>query len=416
MRMIDMAFRNIFRNTRRSLLAATSVFLAMLMVMVLQGFMDGFLDSMIRNYTKTETGHVSIVTSSYRERARFVPVDEYIEDSDRLAARAAALLGGGPRVRIAQRIRFGVLIAHGENSRRAMVVAGDPETERDLLMLDSRIVPGGRYAAEPGGAIVGHALAASLGLKPGDELRLVTSRADGGLGLHKLNVTGLFRTGVNSMDDAMVQIPLVDARALLGMEGGAQQLMVMLPDSRGVDRATKILREGLGGAGAGSGQELSILPWNAIGEYPKIIMMAGSVYFWMFVFIAFLGAFIIANVMTMVVLERRREIGILKSMGMPPRRILALFLGEGAMLGAAGAFAGCLAGWLVTLALGKIGLDMSGALSGFTWPLDNVIYPRVSPLSMPAFTALGTAASAIVAYLPARKAARMEPVRAIRAA
>lgn len=413
MKLIDMAFRNIFRNTRRSILAAASVFLAMLMVVVLQGFMDGFLDSMIRNYTKTETGHVNIATEGYRERARFAPVDEYIEDSDRVAARAAALLGGDPRIRIAQRIRFGVLLAHGENSRRALVVAGDPETERDLLMLDDRIVAGGSYASRPGEAIVGEALAASLGLEPGDELRLVTARTDGGLGLRKLAVTGLFRTGVNSMDDAMVQISLEDARILLGMEGGAQQLMVMLPDADPVGRATRILRKDLTAGGA---QKLSILAWTEIGEYPKLILMAGSVYFWMFVFIAFLGAFIIANVMTMVVLERRHEIGILKSMGMASRSILGLFLAEGAMLGAAGALAGCLAGWLVTLVIGRFGLDMSGALAGFTWPLDNVIYPRISALSIPAFTALGTAVSAVVAYLPARKGARMEPVRAIRAA
>jgi len=85
MRIIPFAARNLLRNKRRSMLAATSVFLSILMVIVLQGFTNGFLDSMVRNYIKNETGHINIATQGYRDRTRFMPVDEYIKDSPALA-------------------------------------------------------------------------------------------------------------------------------------------------------------------------------------------------------------------------------------------------------------------------------------------------------------------------------------------
>ena len=129
---------------------------------------------------------------------------------------------------------------------------------------------------------------------------------------------------------------------------------------------------------------------------------------------AFLGAFIIANVMTMVVLERTREIGIFLSMGMPSSRILGLFLVEGTLLGFFGSAIGALAGLGVNFAISKTGLDMTGAMAGFSWPLDNVIRPSVGLGPILVGVLMGTVVSAAVAYLPSRKAAGLAPVEAIK--
>jgi ABC-type antimicrobial peptide transport system permease subunit len=144
--------------------------------------------------------------------------------------------------------------------------------------------------------------------------------------------------------------------------------------------------------------------------------MAGGVYSFIEVFITFLGAFIIANIMMMVVLERKREIGILKSMGMEKARILALFLAEGSLLGAFGSAAGAIAGTLLNAYFGAKGMDMSKLIGGTDYQLDNVIYPGVHLLHVLAFFALGAAVSALIAFLPSRSAARMDPIEAIRSA
>jgi len=414
MKILPFAARNLLRNKRRSALAMASVFLSILMVIVLQGFTNGFLDSMVRNYIKNETGHINIAMAGYRERARFMPVDEFIENSPALAESIReAVKAKDPGAIVAERIRFGVLLSSESGTKEAMAIAGDPEVERKLLMLDTRILPGGGYMGPVGETIVGETLADDLGLKVGDTLKVVTQKADGGLGFRKLRISGLFKTSVNSLDGMVFQMSLQDARILLGMENGAQQISVTLSGMREVAAMTKLVQGIVDARGMGA---LSVLPWTSIGEYPKMIQLMNVVYYWVFLIVALLGSFIIANVMTMVILERKREIGILMSMGMPKRKILNLFLAEGTMLGLVGSLAGTAVGVGLILILARKGFDMTSAMAGFSWPLDNVIYPSVTPGTVFMGIVMGTAVSAAISYLPSRRAARMAPVDAIRSA
>jgi putative ABC transport system permease protein len=412
MNLVSYAARNILRNRRRSALAILSVFLSILMIVVLRGFADGFLDSIVRNYIKNETGHINIATDVYRSRSRFLPVDAYVEDSSNLARNlASALAQAAPGTIVAERDRFGVLISSDRGTKDALALAGDPETERHLLMLDRSIESGGSYLSGPGQVIVGSSLARDLGLKQGGALKLITQKADGGLGFKRLAIVGIFRTGVNDLDGSVIQMGLEDARDLLGMDGGAQQLAVCLPDRTRLGPALEIVTRVVRDSGR---QGLSVLPWTSIGEYPKIVGLMEIVYDWVYLVVGFLGAFIIANVMMMVVLERRREIGILMSMGMPKGRILGVFLLEGTILGFIGSAAGVVAGWAFNLFFAKRGFDMTSAMAGFSWPLDNVIYPSTGIGPILAGLLVGTAVSAAVAYLPSRRAASMAPVEAIR--
>jgi len=425
MNLISYAWRNLLRNTRRSLLAVLSTFLATLLVVAGNGLTEGFLDSMVRNYAKNETGHVNITTSSYRERARFLPIDDYIADADQLVseieqmdgAGAGTGAGAGPAyagsgITAAPRIRFGILLSSGLFTKPAVAITGDPEKEKSLLMLNRNILPGGSYCDEPGTAIIGSGLAKDLGLKPGDKLKIIATRADGGIGFKSLKVSGIFQTGTNALDGSIFQMRLDDAQNMLGIPGGAQQILVMLQDYRLADTWQKKIGAVLAAHGQG---QLSVLPWSAIGDYPKLILMASSIYMAMWFFIALLGAFIIANIMTMVVLERRRETGILMAMGMPPRRIILSFLLEGTMMGFGGSVLGTAAGIAFNAAFSRKGFDLSSALAGFSWPIDNIIKPTISVSGVLAGILFCTVAAAIMSLLPSWRASRMEVVDALKA-
>ncbi len=419
MNLISYAWRNLLRNTRRSLLAVLSTFLATLLVVAGNGLTEGFLDSMVRNYAKNETGHVNITTSSYRERARFLPIDDYIADADQLVSEIEQMDGAdagaasaGSGITAAPRIRFSVLLSSGLFTKPAVAIVGDPEKEKSLLMLNRNILPGGSYCDEPGTAIIGSGLAKDLGLKPGDKLKIIATRADGGIGFKSLKVSGIFQTGTNALDGSIFQMRLDDAQNMLGMPGGAQQILVMLPDYRLADAWQKKIGAVLAAHGQG---QLSVLPWSAIGDYPKLILMASSIYMAMWFFIALLGAFIIANIMTMVVLERRRETGILMAMGMPPRRIILSFLLEGTMMGFGGSVLGTAAGIAFNAAFSRKGFDLSSALAGFSWPIDNIIKPTISVSGVLAGILFCTVAAAIMSLLPSWRASRMEVVDALKA-
>ncbi|HPB65237.1 MAG TPA: hypothetical protein PLW80_01675, partial [Spirochaetales bacterium] len=128
MTLLSMALRNLGRNRRRTALAASSVAIAILLVVFMQGMVGGFLGSIVKNYTKNEVGHVNIVTEEYRERERFSPVDAAIPDSSAVI-RALEGAPGLEGAKFAERIRFGVILSAGANSKAALGLAGDPVTE-----------------------------------------------------------------------------------------------------------------------------------------------------------------------------------------------------------------------------------------------------------------------------------------------
>jgi ABC-type lipoprotein release transport system permease subunit len=291
-------------------------------------------------------------------------------------------------------------------------VAGDPGTETKLLMLD-RNIKDGRYLSARGEALIGTGIAKDLGLKVGDTLKVVTQKADYGLGFKKFRVSGIFSTNVNSMDNSLFQVGLEDARDLLGMAAGATQLIVMLDNHSLAPRDAPRVAAALEAAGFAG---LSVIPWEKGGGIVGLFPLMEAIYNWMYVIIAFLGAFVIANVMMMVVLERRKEIGILKAMGMPRRDILWLFLLEGSLLGLLGSAVGVGLGLGINGIMSVVGMDFKSAMASFSWPMDNMVYTKVNPLAALALLGLGIAVAAVISFLPSRKAATMDPIEAIRSA
>jgi len=294
-----MAARNVGRNRRRSFLAALSVAIAIYLVVFLQGFMGGFQHSIVDNYTRMETGHVRITSRYFAEHSRFNPVVNYLENPEKIvsAIRGDDVLDKKVET-IAQRISFGVLLSHDGKNKTVAAVAGDPRVEKDLLLLEKSILPGGRYIRGEREIIMGSKTAEALGYEPGDTVKVMTQGADYALHLRKLTIVGLFETGMNLMDDGMFQMTLRDARELLRMHEGTQQIVLMLGDYGDADLVAERLRSIV------NDEELSIMPWTGIGEYYRLITLQERMMSGLSLIVALLGAFIIGNIMTMVVLER----------------------------------------------------------------------------------------------------------------
>jgi len=380
----------------------------------MDGLISGVVDSMARNFTKNDTGHVNVATADYRKRERFMPASAALKDSDAVVAAIRSTPRLGPDlVRVTPRIKMGVVLSSAQGNKAALAIAGDPQAEKSMLMLDRAILPGGAYLDAAGTAIVGKKLASDLGLRVGDTLKIITEKADYGLGFKKLKVSGIFSTGVDVFDGSTFMMRLDDARDLLGLDRGASQVLVMLRSYKDADRAATLISAHLAAAGFGG---LSVQSWSALGDIASLIKLTSAVYFWGEIIVAFLGAFIIANIVMMVVLERKREIGILMSMGMERARILWLFLVEGVLMGTIGSAAGVAVGTALNALLGARGLNMTKTISGAGIPLDNVIHPVVHPGSVAWFFVLGILVSVIVSLLPSRTASRMDPIDAIRSA
>ncbi len=407
--LLRLAIRNIGRNKRRSLLAVVSVAISLTVIVFAQGFIAGFVASFVKNATKNDAGHIRIATNKFEQRSRFFPVTYNVADPDSIIAAIQRDPVIAPDVAlVTPRITFGVLLSNGANNRSAIALAGDPVKEKRLLLLQKSILPAGRYLSGKRELIMGSALAKSLHYGVGDTVRVMTSGSDYALHLRKLTVTGLFATGMNVFDDMMFQIGIDDGRDLLAMGNATQQIIIMLNDYRKADKIASRIRSLF------PDTSISVTPWTKIGDAFTTVVMVQKIYGWIYVIIALLGAFIISNIMMMVVMERRKEIGVLKSMGFKKSEVLIMFLMEGIALGFVGSLAGTVLGACLVAFFHVQGLDLTAYMSRISVPLDNVIYTTLSASNLIYSIVLGTVLSALVSMAPARQAARMNVVDAIK--
>lgn len=407
---IKMAYRNLLRNRRRSLLALISITGAMIFITFMQGFMGGIMESMVRNSTRMETGHIRITSKEFIEKEKFRPVNDYLISPSDIIKRIKEDKQISKDINtIVSRISFPVMLANKGKNRAVFGIASNPEKEKVLLQLNKSILPGGRYIEKEREIIIGSKLASLLDYKVGDEVKVMANGADYALHMRKFKVVGIFETGLAAMDKNFFQIRHDDALKLLRMKEGTQQIVIFLNDYHKADKLTKLVSQLV------DTDKIITKSWTQLGWAYDYMVMANSMYAFIFFLISLMGAFIIGNIMTMVVMERRREIGILKSMGYTPFKIGNLFLLEGVTLGVAGTFIGIVLGMLIVAALNVKGIDVSkmiGGVEGFT--IESRIYLKVSYSRILYFISLGISVSALVSYLPARRAAKMDPVKAIK--
>jgi ABC-type lipoprotein release transport system permease subunit len=384
--------------------------LALVLIVYAQGFVAGFLESMVNNITKNETGHIRITTDEFYQKAKFMSVTENISVPDKIIEKIMVNEEIAEHIDIiTKRVTFGVLLSNEGNNKTAIAFSGDPEVEKSLIQLEKSIMEGGRYLENNKEIIIGRELAKTLKYKIGDKVKVMTQGSDFALHLKKFTVVGIFNSGLNSLDKNVFQIRLDDAQHLLRMGDNVQQIIIMLKDYKMSEQIAKDIALLL------NDKTLAVHPWSVTSNNYEYIQMVSSITDFFYFFIALLGVIIIGNIMMMVVMERRHEIGILKSMGISRAGIMGLFLTEGMILGLVGSIVGAVLG-IITISLINIkGFDFSTMMKGVEgFPMDNVIYFPISILGLLKVILIGTFVSAIVSVLPSWRASRMNAVDAIK--
>lgn len=408
-RLFKLAVRNTQRNRRRSLLAVISIVAAMMLIVIMQGMMTGMMSGVVRNTTRTETGHIRISGGEFEKRAKFFPVTENLEDGTNLIDNIKASDIAPEIETITERISFGVILANDGKTKAAMGIAGDIEKERELLQMD-QVIQEGRYLEKEREIIIGYKLAEQLNYSVGDTIKVMAQGSDYALHMRKFEIVGLFNSGLGNLDNRFFQIGLKDARALLRIEKGfTQQVLIMLKDYNRSNAVAASLETLV------NDETVTVKPWTEIGFAYNYAKLAETMYAVIFAIIAMMGAFIIGNIMMMVVMERKREIGIMKSMGFTPKMIQMLFFTEGIMLGGIGSVVGIVIAVIMTMFLNINGFDISDMMGGVdNMGFENVIYFIVKPIDVLGIFILGISVSALVSYLPARRASNLSPVDSIR--
>lgn len=413
--MLRVAWRNLGRARARTALSVASIAAAVMVVVLLKGVVDGILGTMEDSTIRLSSGHVRVIDQEYRRRERLLslqyPVDGF--DGEGYQAMVDSLTRIEGVALVAPRLRFAGLISREDELRSTLVVAGDPGAERELLRVD-RYLAEGRFL-EPGAreAVMGRRLLQRLDMQVGDRFTLVFSTALGALRGYTLTVVGAFESGLTYLDDGAVFIPLDVAQAALDM-GPAVTEVLLMGGQPGDARRLKAEVDAVL-AREGAADRYLAVPWYEHNEITGFLETGRRIYDGIYIGLLVLASFVVVNTYTMIVNERRREIGMLSALGMRPGQVRALFLLEGALSGLLGSVLGAAVGALVLAVLARTGLPMPGVEAlGEDFMYPTVLYPAFSA-GVVAYAVVGGIAVTVAAvYLPAAFAARLRPVEALR--
>lgn len=293
-----------------------------------------------------------------------------------------------PRVTVVSPVISGPAFARrGEALQSVALVGIDASRYLRIIPIQEDIVSG-VFRIGAGDAVIGKQLATDLGMRVGDKLRL-----DGGQGRDSVvNVAGIFELGVRELDARYVYLDMKQAQSLLDLPGAATIIDVTVDDIFEAQTiAARIAR--LTGLKAESWMETNTQLMNALRSQSLSTQMIS-------VFVALSVALGIASVLTVSVVQRTREIGILRAMGSTRQQMLRVFLIQGALFGMAGSLLGVV-----------VGYGLVGAFNTFG---PKLFYIPVDPWLPVAATALATVTGVLSAAVPARRAAALDPVEAIR--
>ncbi len=406
----SMAWRNVQRQKRRSFLAALAMAMGVAVTMSLITWMAGMWDNMEVAMVDRLNGHFQISHPDYPATRQMF---DAIEDVDTITAK----LDANPDVTAYTVRMYGAaLLGSDERTEGASLLGIIPSSESRFQDMDERITRGAWLPDEPGPQVVlGSGLAKRLKIDVGDELVAVSQAADGSLGNELYTVTGIIHTDLPQMDRTVAYIHLQTLSELLALEGRAHEIIALTPD-RQMDALTPIVAD-IHDQVAPAG--LVARPWWEVDPAALQLMSMRGVQEWITTLL-FLGASVIGviNTMLMAVMERTREFGVLRALGMRKREIIQLVVAESSFLGLIAAVAGGILGGLISWYLVVHGIDMSVGGKGWemgTVTIDPIIHGKMTlrGFLLPAVILFGFCV--LAALWPAWKAARLNPVDALRA-
>ncbi len=394
------AFKNVFRNSRRSLLTAASIFTGAIVIALMIGILNGFLDNFDSNYVDYQTGNLKVTTKDYVKYEKFLPVDETMTGADQLADKIKKIPGVDT---VEERIRFGILLGNDQNTVPAFGIGADLNSPR--LDLSNKIIKPGSLEKE--GLYLGYTLAGKLNLKAGDQILLATKTTYGGLNGIKVRVKGLLSFGVGMFDSKFFYLDMANARKLLKMQDLDTEVLVFTKRDYSIPEV--------------QGKISAILPEpdtvrnieEQVGGLYDLLQTARYIYYFFDLMVILLASFVIISTMMQAVFERMREIGTLKAMGMTDRDIFNSFTLEGAIIGTIGALPGGVLGYLIVLSLSVTGLSFEQA-KNMDLPFNFVVRPYIGIDVLIIAILAAVIISSLAAMIPARSAGKLMPAEALR--
>ncbi len=401
--LLKLAWRNVLRNKRRTILSGLAVGIGLASLMFVDGLYQGMIESMIRTATDTLLGQGQIHASGFRDT---LEVEKTINNSEGLieSLHSENLLSGfSPRT-----VSFGMLSsASGVNSVLLYGIA--PETEKHISMIDEAVREGEFLAPDGMGQIlIGSKAADILEVETGDRLVLTMAQAGTGeLSQDMFRVTGIFHMGIREVDSGMAFINIKKSREILSLGRGTHEIALKFNDINDAGDRSLMFWEKY------STQGNEAIGWRDLAPQLAGVIEMSEISTVITSFLVFaIVAVIIMNSLFMSLYERMFEFGVLRAVGTRPGSMALIILFEAASLSLISILLGLLSGFLVMQIFSVYGINYKGIeFAGVT--ITELIYPVMRLRQFILFPILIFIFSLIAAIYPAVFAAKLSPARAM---
>ncbi len=395
MKWLLLSWRNVWRHTRRSLMAVSVIVVGVMAILTAIGFMLASFHGLQESTIRGSLGHIQVSSA------------EVVIEPDRLVDLEQDL-ARKPGVRFTmRRLLFEGLISNGPTT---IAVAGrgiQPVKESRLSVGFAPLTSGEGLLVsgeEPAfSVLLADGVAAKLGARANDNITLLGTTISGVLNAVDVRVTGTFTTGIPEMDDHLVLVDFPTAEVLLDTRG-VSRLVVVLKETNDTENTAAWLRE--------SFPEFTIETWRDLASfYGQVVTLYRNIFLVLGAIILLVVSLSVTNTMVLAIGERIREMGTMMAMGIRRGTIRTNFAVEGAIMGLVGGTAGLLLAAIMAMVINIVGIEMPPP------PGRSMAYPLVIFVDATVYAVtllLMVISGALAAWLPTSRLSRLQIVDALR--
>jgi len=398
-----MAFRNLFRHKRRTILTASSMIVGFLLGAFFIGWADGSYNYIIDTFTRYRMGHIQIHKKGYLDKPSLYKTIDDVQNIANILEKRKRIESWTPRVFSAG------LVSVEDESAGAEIIGVHPRKEEQTTNFDQKVIKGEYFSSSPSHeALLGKGLAQLLNAQIGEDIIIVSQAADGSIANDRYNIKGLVDMGNEAANRSSFYLHIKDAQELLVLDQKIHEIALTLNQLRDVEKMTILLQNNI------QDPEISVESWREFAKTFYRAMKADKEGMWISLVVVILVVAIgVLNTVLMSVLERRREYGVLKALGTKPNHVFRLVLTEVTIMALICIVIGGGLGFAVNSYFAHQGISLGQPLTWGGMEI-KVLKGEINLRSfvIPAVTILLTAS--LVSVFPALHAARTEPARIMR--
>lgn len=411
--LLKLAYKNLFRYWKRTLITALIIGMAVFVYLIMDSMLLGMEDMTYDNIIKYESGHIQIANKEYWEDKDELPLENLMAlepGFDKNLKNIDGYISKSPQ------LRFQALLNSRGDELPVIGYGINPDQALEVFELKESLVAGSFFSKGESKVVLGKTLAELMEVNLDDYITLIFKTSTETFNTIDAQVSGLLETTNPNINNNFVFLPLDIAQRTLSVGNNISRIVIRLDDKNQVNNAKNQIQNILGN----NNDNLGVYAWNEL-EVAEVLNVDQVISKFLLAIILTIGAMGIINTVILAALERMEEIGMMKALGLKEKEIVFMFMYESIGIGIIGVVVGSILGALFIWYSVNFGLDYSIFMEGggekimgdVGFPMVTEIYSSWNKNAFIIVNSFGLITSAVASIFPAYWAAKKDPVKAI---